>query len=263
MRSRKVQRTKDEGQGPESLVLGPPSIVQGLRSIVHSPKSIVVLSAFAVLVLFAGCEWLLGLDTAPPNCQITSPFDSSSVNGNVLMAATAFDSIGVERVEFYADGSLVGTDSTSPYSGSWDASALAEGSWHGLSCIAYDAAQNKGHSDTVAVEIGAIGQKNVFHGEFNVQARAREQVQFVAQAGDTLAGDVQVVTGGSLSSFMWLDQDNYQKFAANQSYTEMYRADNITQARVLPTAISAGTYYLVFVNNANAAVKCWARFLLE
>jgi hypothetical protein len=233
------------------------------NSEVRTRRVAAVLLAVASMTVFTGCEWLLGLDTTPPNCQITSPVDSSSVNGVVQIAATASDSVGVERVEFYADGSLVGTDSSLPYSGSWDASSLAEGSWHGLSCIAYDAAQNKGYSDTVAVEIGAVGQKSVYHGELDVQPHAREQVHFVAQAGDTLAGDVQVVTGGTLSSFMWLDQDNYQKFAANQSYTEMYRADNITQASVVPTVISAGTYYLVFVNNANAAVKCWARFVLE
>jgi hypothetical protein len=237
--------------------------VRGQRSELRTRQIVVILAASAALGVFAGCEWLLGLDTTPPSCQIASPVDSSSVNGNVIMAATAFDSIGVERVEFYADGSLVGTDSSSPYSGSWDASALAEGSWHGLSCVAYDAAQNKGYSDTVSVEIGAVGQKSVYHGELDVQPHAREQVHFVVQAGDTLAGDVQVVTGGTLSSFMWLDQDNYQKFAANQSYTEIYRADNITQASVAPMVISAGTYYLVFVNNANAAVKCWARFVLE
>jgi hypothetical protein len=225
-----------------------------------------LVAGLVVLAVFGGCDLLnslLGTDTTPPTCQITSPADSASVSGAVQIAATATDSVGVGRVEFYADGSLVGADSSSPYSGSWDASSLAEGSWHALSCIAYDAAQNKGYSDTVAVEIGAAGQRSVYHGELDVAAHAREHVQFVAQTGDTLTGEVQVVSGGTLSIFMWLDQDNYQKFVASQPYTEIYRSDNITQASVQPTVISAGTYYLVLVDNASATVKCWVRFVLE
>ena len=233
---------------------------------VPNGRLVALVAGLVVLAVFAGCDLLdslLGADTTPPTCQITSPADSASVNGTVPITATATDSVGVERVEFYADGSQVGADSSLPYSGSWDASALSAGSWHTLSCIAYDAAQNKGHSDTIAVEIGAAGQRSVYHGELDVAAHAREHVQFVAQTGDTLTGDVQIVSGGTLSIFMWLDQDNYQKFVANQAYTEIYRSDNITHASVLPTVISAGTYYLVFVNNATAAVKCWVRFVLE
>jgi hypothetical protein len=185
------------------------------------------------------------------------------VNGVVPIAATAFDSIGVERVEFYADGSLVGTDSAEPYSGSWDASGQAEQSRHSLSCIAYDLAQNKGYSDTVAVEIAVVGQTSIYHGELEVPARGREAVSFDATGGDTLAGDAQVVTGGTLSSFMWLDNDNYQKYVANQTYTALFQQDNFTQMSMSQAVPAAGKYYIVFANAGNAAVKCWARFVLE
>jgi hypothetical protein len=185
------------------------------------------------------------------------------VNGVVPIAATAFDSIGVERVEFYADGSLVGTDSAEPYSGSWDASGQAEQSRHSLSCIAYDLAQNKGYSDTVAVEIAVVGQTSIYHGELEVPARGREAVPFDAAAGDTLAGDAQVVSGGALSKFLWLDHDNYQKYVASQSYTALFEQDNFTQMSMSQAVPAAGKYYLVFVNSGNAIVKCWARFVLE
>ena len=225
-----------------------------------------MVAGLVVLAAFGGCDLLyslLGTDKTPPTCQVTSPADSSTVNGVVQIAATASDSVGVERTEFYADGSLVGTDSSAPYSASWDASGQTDGSWHSLSCIAYDAAENKGYSDTIAVEIGAAGQRSVYHGELDVAAHAREQVRFVAADGDTLTGDVQVISGNQLSIFMWLDENNYQKYVANQSYTQIYRSDNITQASVLPAVVSAGTYHLVFVNNASAVVKCWVRFVLE
>jgi hypothetical protein len=219
-----------------------------------------------MLAVIAGCDLLnilLGTDKTPPTCQITSPADSGLVNGLVSIAATATDSIGVERVEFYADGTLVGTDSSSPYAGSWDASGQAERSWHSLSCIAYDAAQNKGYSDTVAVEIVGVGQTSVYHGELDVAGHGQEAVQFDAQAGDTLAGDVQVASGGALSSFMWLDDDNYQKYIGGQAYTALFQRDAFAQMSLRQAVPAAGSYYLLFVNAGNAVVKCWARFVLE
>ena len=179
------------------------------------------------------------------------------------IAATASDSVGVERVEFYADGALVGTDSSTPYSAGWDASALAEGSWHSLSCIAYDLDQNKGYSDTVAVEIAGIGQRGVYHGKLDVAAQGREVVWFKAQVGDTLAGEALVVSGGTLSSFMWMDSDNYQKYTTNKAYTVLFQQDNFSQMSMRQGVASAGKFYLVFANAGNSVVKCWARLVLE
>lgn len=227
----------------------------------------VVVLLFAAVVGLVRCDWLLGLDTTPPTCEITSPADSSSVSGVVPLAATATDSVGVglgvDKVEFYADGSLVGTDSSVPYSASWDASGLAEHTWHSLSCTATDFDGNRGYSDTISVEIGGVGQTSVFHGELDVPARSAKSVWFDAGVGDTLSGDAQVVAGGTLSKFLWLDQANYQKYTANQSYTALYEQDNFSQMSMRQTVAAAGRFYLVFANSGSAAVTCWARFVLE
>jgi len=219
--------------------------------------SVVVFLALAALVFSAGC------DTTPPTCRITNPVDSSTVNGTVQIEATAADSSGVAQVEFYADGSLIGTDSTSPYSAGWDASGLTERSWHYLSCIAYDLAGNKGYSDTVAVEIAAAGQTSVYHGEIDVNAGSNEAVWFDAQVGDTLAGDVIVVTGGTLSSLMWLDSDNYQKYIGSQAYTKLFAQDSFSHMSMTEPVTSTGRFYLVFVNAGTVSDTCWARFVLE
>jgi len=224
---------------------------------------VVPLVALAALVLSARCDWLLNMDVTAPTCAITSPADSSAVNGVVAIAATATDSSGVDHVTFHADGTVVGTDTTSPYSATWDASGLAEGTWHSLYCTAHDLAGNKGYSDTIAVEIAGVGQTGVFHGELEVPARGRKSVWFNAQVGDTLAGDALVVSGGTLSSFLWLDQDNYQKYIANESYTALFQQDNFSQMSMRQTVAAADKFYLVFVNAGNAVVTCWARFVLE
>lgn len=222
-----------------------------------------VVVALAMVTVFIGCDWLLGLDMTPPTCQVTSPADSASVNGMVTVAATAFDSVGVERVEFYADGTLVGADSLGPYSASWDATSKAEGTWHSLSCIAYDAAQNRGYSDTIAVVIGAIGPTSVYHGELEVTPGVARWVLFRAAVGDTLTGDLQVVVGGTLTRFAWLDSVNHRKFLNSEPYSTVFEANSFVQTSVNQAVTASGRQYLLFVNNNSAAVKCWVRLVLE
>jgi hypothetical protein len=64
------------------------------------------------------------------------------VSGIITLAANASDDIGIARVEFYRDGSvLIGSDTTTPYSVSLDTTTLAIGN-HTFYCKAYDAAGN-------------------------------------------------------------------------------------------------------------------------
>ena len=75
--------------------------------------------------------------------SITAPSNGATVVGTISINATASDNVGVTKVEFYVDGALKITDTTSPYSYSWDSTAVANGS-HSLTAKAYDAAHNVG-----------------------------------------------------------------------------------------------------------------------
>ena len=60
----------------------------------------------------------------PPAVSLTSPADgaSSAAPATVTFAATASDADGtVQKVEFYVGATLVGTDTSSPYSMTWSA----------------------------------------------------------------------------------------------------------------------------------------------
>ncbi|HEY2323389.1 MAG TPA: Ig-like domain-containing protein [Thermoanaerobaculia bacterium] len=93
-----------------------------------------------------------GGDTTAPTTSITSPAAGSTVSGTVTVSATASDNVGVTKVEFYMDGALRTTDTTSPYSWSWDTTQFANSS-HSLMTKAYDAAGNVGTSSTVTVTV--------------------------------------------------------------------------------------------------------------
>jgi hypothetical protein len=80
-------------------------------------------------------------DTTKPSVFITAPLSGAAVSGSVALAATASDNVGVSRVEFRVDGTLVLSDTAAPYAATWNAAAAAPGS-HTITATAYDAAGN-------------------------------------------------------------------------------------------------------------------------
>jgi len=102
-------------------------------------------------------------DTTPPTVSASEAGSS----GAITLAATASDNVGVTKVEFYIDGALKATDTTSPYSTTLDSTTLANGS-HGLVAKAYDAANNVGTSSTVTFSVsnGTTPTELVVNGGF-------------------------------------------------------------------------------------------------
>jgi subtilisin family serine protease len=91
-------------------------------------------------------------DLVAPTTSITSPTNGQIVSGVATVQASATDNIGVTKVELYADGALVGTKTTAPYTFSWNTDPLTEAS-HTLQAKAYDAANNVGSSAVVTVTV--------------------------------------------------------------------------------------------------------------
>jgi hypothetical protein len=93
-----------------------------------------------------------GGDTTAP----TASASESGSSGNITFSATASDNVGVSRVEFYVDGALKATDTSSPYSATLDSTTLANGT-HALVAKAYDAAGNVGSSSSVSFSVSNGG----------------------------------------------------------------------------------------------------------
>jgi len=91
-------------------------------------------------------------DTTAPTASITAPTNGAIVSATISVNASASDNVGVTRVEFYLDGALQSTDTTSPYSWSWNTTTATNAS-HALVAKAYDAANNIGTSSTVTVTV--------------------------------------------------------------------------------------------------------------
>jgi hypothetical protein len=85
-------------------------------------------------------------DFTPPTLALTAPANGATVMGTVTVSASASDNVGVTKVEFYAGSTLLGSDTTAPYSVSWNTSGGPNGP-RTLTARAYDA---MGYSTTSA-----------------------------------------------------------------------------------------------------------------
>ncbi len=91
-------------------------------------------------------------DATPPTVSLTAPLDSSTVSGPVTVTANASDNVAVTKVEFYLDGVLAATDTSSPHSFAWNTLTATNG-LHTLSAKAYDAANNSTSTQNIQVTV--------------------------------------------------------------------------------------------------------------
>jgi len=96
-------------------------------------------------------------DTQAPTVSIVSP--GSTVKGIVNIDVNASDNMGVSRVELYVGGTLVGSDTTGPYSFSWDTTSRADGATS-IVAKAYDSSGNVS-SSTVSVTVANTSTTDV------------------------------------------------------------------------------------------------------
>ncbi|MDO8640116.1 MAG: S8 family serine peptidase, partial [Nitrosarchaeum sp.] len=92
------------------------------------------------------------VDNIVPSVSITSPAPNAIVSGNVPINVTATDSSGIQRVEYYIDGLLVFTDTSSPYSFPWDSTTTFNG-LHSIKAKAFDATLERGNSAETTINV--------------------------------------------------------------------------------------------------------------
>jgi uncharacterized protein (TIGR03118 family) len=87
---------------------------------------------------------------AAPVVALTVP--ASPLTGTVTVSATATDTIAIAKVQFWANTTLLGTATTSPYSVNWDTTAWPNGAVT-IEAKAWDANGNVGSSAATAATI--------------------------------------------------------------------------------------------------------------
>jgi YVTN family beta-propeller protein len=96
-------------------------------------------------------------DTVPPTVSIFAPSDGDLVSGTVYIGVSAADiGLGMSRVEFRVDGTLVGISYLRMYAASWDSSSAAPGP-HSIQATAFDLAEN---SASTSITVFVLGSGN-------------------------------------------------------------------------------------------------------
>jgi len=89
-------------------------------------------------------------DSTAPTAALTAPTAGATFAGSVTLSATAADDVGVGKVSFLVDGTVVATKFAPPYSVAWASGASGP---HTLTVQAQDAAGNVGTSAPVPVTV--------------------------------------------------------------------------------------------------------------
>ena len=186
-----------------------------------------------------------GGDTTAPTTSITSPANGATVSGTTTVSANASDNVGVSRVELYVDGSLAGTDTTSPYSFAWNTTTVANGS-HSLQTRAFDAAGNSGSSSTLGVTVsngGGGGGNLIANGGFEGSA-----------ASWTLSGDAYWSNGGYARSGTGYTVHGAYNFASGTMY----------QTVTISAGHNAGlTFWLNVTSSETTTTTVYDRLFIE
>ena len=109
------------------------------------------------------------LNISSPTVSITFPINNQNVSGTINIQADAQDDVGIDRVEFYIDGQLVGSDASLPYSYSWDTNIVSNGP-HMILAKAFDVSGNVGTSISLATSVsnGSSGNPADINNDGNV-----------------------------------------------------------------------------------------------
>ncbi len=107
-------------------------------------------------------------DNTPPTVAITAPASGATVFNVVTVAANASDNLSVAGVQFFVDGTPIGSEvTTSPYTVAWNTTAIGVGP-HVLTARARDSAGNTTTSVAVPVTVkaGTLGDTGQWAGPF-------------------------------------------------------------------------------------------------
>ncbi|WP_395844302.1 glycosyl hydrolase family 18 protein [Cystobacter fuscus] len=96
-------------------------------------------------------------DKTPPTVSLTATPTQVMTAGSVSLTAPATDNVGVSRVEFYKNGVIFSTDSTSPFTASDAFSNSGQNGTYSYTAKAYDAAGNSATSSGVSVQVNLPG----------------------------------------------------------------------------------------------------------
>src|SRR3954468_6694208 len=211
-------------------------------------------------------------DQIVPTVALSAPA-AGSVSGNVLVAASASDNVGVAGVKFFDGAAQIGAEATAfPYQVTWNTSAVANGS-HSLTAVARDGAGNTATSAAVAVNVSntvltaPTVERTIFSdgagkrttAAFSTTHTSDVLVAFVSSDGPAAANGQTVTVSGAGLTWSRVKRQATQ-FGDSEIWTAT-AANLLTNATVSSTQSSSSRQSLtvvVFAGSAGVGVSAGA-----
>jgi chitodextrinase len=190
-------------------------------------------------------------DQTPPTVSITAPTASSQLRGTVNFTATASDNTGgagMAKVEFYVDGTLKSTDTTSPYAYSWD-TTTATNATHSLTAKAYDSASPANVATSSAVSVTVDNSAPSAPGNFQTTGNTQTSIalSWTASSDNNAVTGYRVARNGStvanLSGSTLTYNDTGLSAGTSYSYTvvALDAAGNVSSAASVSASTKSAT----------------------
>ncbi len=185
---------------------------------------------------------------APPTTSISSPANNASFTapGSITIGANASDSSfgGISKVEFYQGTTLLGSDTTSPYSFSW--TGVAAGTYS-LTSKAFDTLNATATSSAISVTVdaGAVTTGGtLLSDDFqDNNANGWNPMKSVLTDG-TLCYDVPAATLSTAGLTTWTDQT----IAARMKVVQFGGTSNSYRAGIVARYTSSSSYYALAID---------------
>jgi len=162
--------------------------------------------------------------TIPLAISLTAPVNYATVSGSsVVLTATPLNSAKIANISFSVDGKTIGNPvTTSPYSMTWDSTAVSNGS-HIIMATAVDAAGNKFNDQNTVTVSNADTSPPTKPANLVAKASAYNQVDltWTASSDNTGVAGYYIVRGGSTITKTTTDATVYTDttVTANTNYT--------------------------------------------
>jgi hypothetical protein len=170
----------------------------------------------------------------PPTVSLTAPAAGATVSGTVAITATATAGVGysltIASVQFFVDGTSVGTAMTSPYTVNWNAAMATNGS-HSLTAKATDNMNDSTTSTAVMVTVTG-----------GVAAAAMSSAQIFPTPGSKAAGMARISVApdtGAVSGTVTVSGMTARTVTLNQGFAGSTGEAVVT---LTPRAGSAGEF---------------------
>ncbi|MEN3039826.1 MAG: Ig-like domain-containing protein, partial [Candidatus Kryptonium sp.] len=129
-------------------------------------------------------------DVSSPVVSIVSLSNNQVVSGIVNINVSVSDDGDISRVLFYIDGVCVSTDTTLPYSYSWDTLSVSNGT-HTIRVVGYDTSNNTGQAQVVVNVNNVVTNYTL---TVNIVPQGAGNVNLVPSGGVYVAGSTVTLT---------------------------------------------------------------------